>query len=134
MLTTRLLDEINEVMPRRHQYILAAIVAFMTLGSAATTIGDWRARASAAPPPPIVVIATPATPAGASGLAKAVEFAPLAVPSPAPPTAAPPTPAAPDVETGAVPAFAAATAAPAPTRPRQVHERPSDKAGPGGGE
>lgn len=113
--TTRLLEAIDEVMPRRHRYILAAIVAFVTLGSAATTIGDWRARAGAAPPPPIIVIATPrmihAPASGGQGLARKLPMASVLSPATVPTLAPPVEPSEPSVEQPA----AIFVALPAPT-------------------
>jgi hypothetical protein len=112
--TTRLLALVDDVMPRRHQAITAALVGFIALSASIGSVLSRPARTSAQPPPPIVLVATP-TLAYASGLVKVA--APLAVRSA--PTAAPP--AIPTAETLQVLHQAAA-------RP---HERPSDKHGPG---
>jgi hypothetical protein len=116
MYTTRLLELIDDVMPRRHQVITAALVGFISLSATAGSVLSRPARTSAqSPPPPIVIVATP-TPAHAGGLAKvaaplALRSAPTAAPRPAP------------------------TAEPAPQQIHQAavqhHERPSDKQGPG---
>lgn len=113
MYTTRLLEELDDRIPPRHRLIWLALVAFITLGSAAQSLADRPARA-ALPPPPLVVIATPTAPAPppTSDTRHPTPAAPLVLL--APPTVAPP----PRVVIQATPA------------PR-VHEKPSDKAGPG---
>ena len=120
MYTTRLLNIIDDRMPRRHQLITAAIVVFLALGSIVSSVTSRPAHAVVQPA--IILIATPTMPAGAGGLAKAA--APLgAAPTVAPtPTRGAQTASAPDEQTGERPSDK-----PAPPR---SHERTTDKAGP----
>lgn len=86
--TTRLLDIIDDRMPRRHQLITAAIVVFLALGSIASSLSSRPAPAAVQDKRPIILIATPSPlPTGAAGLAK--RAAPLGALAASIPTATP---------------------------------------------
>lgn len=116
MYTTRLLDYVNDRMPRRHQAIAAVLIVFISLASIA---GSVSGQPAAEQVQPIVIVATPtAQPTGAVGLAKEAGRMDTIVSSPAlalsTPTAAPP---------------AAVVVQPEQVQ-TSVHEKPSTKKAP----